>query len=196
MSHRSSEPLSEVLTAAVGGDREAASQILPLVYDELRKLAKWRLAKLPPGQTLQPTALVHEAYMRLVGEEDPGWEGRSHFFGAAAQAMRNILVDSARRKASGKRGGDRKRTPLENQDLAIDSPCTDVLALNEALKTLEADDERKGLIVKLRCFVGLTATETADALGLSVGTIEREWRYIKAWLRVQLSDSSTIELEP
>ncbi len=178
-----------VLNAAAAGDREAGAKLLPLVYGELRKLARARMASLAPGQTSQPTALVHEAYMRVVGRADPGWEGRGHFFGAAARAMRDILVEQARRKAALKRGGDRKRFDLEDADLAIEPPRDNVVALDEAIKRLEADDPRKGQIVNLRYFAGLTAQETAAALGVSVGTVEREWRYIRAWLYTQLSEA-------
>ena len=178
-----------VLNAAAAGDREAGAKLLPLVYGELRKLARARMASLAPGQTSQPTALVHEAYMRVIGRADPGWEGRGHFFGAAARAMRDILVEQARRKASLKRGGDRKRFDLEDADLAIEPPGDNVVALDEAIKRLEADDPRKGQIVNLRYFAGFTAQETAATLGVSVGTVEREWRYIRAWLYTQLSEA-------
>ena len=173
---------------AAAGDREAAAELLPLIYDDLRKLARVRMAKLAPGQTLQPTALVHEAYARVIGSGDPGWDGRGHFFAAAAQAMRNILVDQARRKGALKRGGDRRRLELADGDLAIQPPREDILALDEALRRLEAEDPRKGRIVNLRYFAGLTAAETAAALEVSVGTVEREWRYIKVWLHTQLAE--------
>ncbi|MHC4081057.1 MAG: sigma-70 family RNA polymerase sigma factor [Planctomycetota bacterium] len=172
---------------AAAGDREAAAELLPLIYDDLRKLARARMAKLAPGQTLQPTALVHEAYVRVIGSGDPGWDGRGHFFAAAAQAMRNVLVDQARRKAALKHGGGRRRLELADSDLAIQPPREDILALDEALKRLETDDPRKGQVVNLRYFAGLTAEETAAALDVSVGTVEREWRYIKAWLHTQLA---------
>ncbi len=159
-----------------------------MIYEELRELARARMARLPPGQTLQPTALVHEAYLRVVGSTDAGWDSRGHFFAAAAQAMRNIIVDQARRKAATKHGGDRARYPMDDLDLAIQPPSEDVLALDEALRHLEADDPRKGRIVNLRYFAGLTAQDTAAALGVSIGTVEREWRYIKAWLHTQLLD--------
>ncbi len=189
MPANASNAVTLALRAAAGGDREAAAKLLPLVYDELRKLARARMARLKPGQTLQPTALVHEAYMRVIGSADPGWDGRGHFFASAAGAMRNILVDQARRKAAAKHGGDRARHELDVFDLAIQPPAEDVLALDDALKRLEADDPRKGQIVNLRYFAGLTVPETAAALGVSVGTVEREWRYIKVWLHTQLVDS-------
>ena len=183
-----SSAITLVLNAAAG-DREAGEKLLPLVYGELRKLARARMAALAPGQTLQPTALVHEAYMRVIGETDPGWEGRGHFFAAAARAMRDILVEQARSKAALKRGGGRRRFDLDDDDLAIQPPRESVVALDEALKRLEEDDPRKGQIVNLRYFAGLTAPETAAALGVSVGTVEREWRYIKAWLYTQLAET-------
>ncbi|MHC4129477.1 MAG: sigma-70 family RNA polymerase sigma factor [Planctomycetota bacterium] len=173
---------------AAAGDRVAAAELLPLIYEDLRKLARARMAKLAPGQTLQPTALVHEAYARVIGSGDPGWDGRGHFFAAAAQAMRNILVDQARRKGALKRGGGRQRLELQDGDLAIQPPREDILALDEALRRLEADDPRKGRIVNLRYFAGLTSEETAAALDVSVGTVEREWRYIKAWLHTQVAE--------
>lgn len=186
-----SRAVTAVLNAATAGDREAGAKLLPLVYEELHKLARARMALLAPGQTLQPTALVHEAYLRVTGKADPGWEGRGHFFAAAARAMRDILVEQARRKAALKRGGDRKRADLVDADLAIKPPSEDILALDEAIKRLEADDPRKGQIVNLRYFAGFTAPETAAALGVSVGTIEREWRYIRSWLYTQLSEPPT-----
>jgi len=176
-----------VLQAAARGDAKAAAELLPLVYNELRRLARSRMARLNPGQTLQPTALVHEAYLRVAGEMDPGWDGRGHFFAAAARAMRDILVDQARRRGSLKRGGDRGRVEASESDLAIEPPSEDVLALDEALKRLEAEDPRKGQIVNLRYFARFSNEETAAALGVSVKTIEREWRFIRAWLQRELS---------
>jgi RNA polymerase sigma factor (TIGR02999 family) len=175
--------LAEIETA---GPRRA-SELLPLVYDELRALARARMAHEAPGQTLQATSLVHEAYLRLVGDADPGWNGRGHFFGAAARAMRRILVEGARRKARLKHGGGHERVPLEEAE--VEGPHAvegDVLAVEEAVQRLEASDPRKGEIVNLRYFAGLTNEQTARALDLSVGTIEREWRFIRAWLRTEL----------
>lgn len=177
-----------ILQAAANGDSRAAAELLPLVYHELRRLAQARLGKTPPGNTLQPTALVHEAYLRLIGTNDPGWQNRGHFFGAAAVAMRQILVDQARRKASLKHGGDRQRQDADLNEPTFDGPKEDVLALDEALRRLEAEDPRKGQIVNLRYFAGLTAEETAAALGVSLGTVEREWRYIKRWLYAELAE--------
>ncbi len=170
------------------GNPRATEELLPLVYQELRRLAKSRMAKEPAGQTLQPTALVHEAYLRLVGNQPPDWSGRGHFFAACAEAMRRILVERARRKASVKHGGQRRRIELDDASPAAPAPDDDILAIDEALKRLEADDPRKGQIVNMRYFAGLTVRETADALEVSVTTIEREWRYIKRWLFTQLSD--------
>jgi len=175
-----------MLRAAAAGSAEAARDLLPLVYAELRSLARARLRKLPPGQTLQPTALVHEAYLRVAGAEDPGWDGRAHFFGAAARAMRDILVEEARRKLARKRGGDRGRVDIEAAAPRLEAPPEDVLAVHEALGRLEAEDPRKGQIVNLRYFARLTAAETADALGMSVATLGREWRYIRAWLEREI----------
>ena len=180
-------PVTRTLHAAVQGDPRAAQDLLPLVYDELRTLARARLQKVPPGQTLQPTALVHEAYLRVVGSKDPGWDGRGHFFAAAAQAMRDILVEHARRKMTKKRGGDRRRVAAEHAEPTFEPPSDDVLAVDEAVKRLEQDDPRKGQIVNLRYFARLTTAETATALGVSVGTVEREWRYIRAWLQRELT---------
>jgi RNA polymerase sigma factor (TIGR02999 family) len=189
MAESREKQISDVLRTAVSGDRHAAKDLLNVLYDELRKLARARMARLAPGQTLQPTALVHEAYMRVAGTTDPQWDGRGHFFGAAAQAMRDILVDQARRKAALKRGGDRKRLNIEGANLAIEPPGENLVALDDALRRLEADDPRKGQVVNLRYFAGLTAEETAASLGVSVGTVEREWRYIRTWLRTQLRDT-------
>jgi RNA polymerase sigma factor (TIGR02999 family) len=181
------KPVTRTLRAAVDGDPRAARDLLPLVYEELRTLARARLRKTPPGQTLQPTALVHEAYLRVIGSEDPGWDGRGHFFAAAARAMRDILVEQARRKMALKRGGDRHRVAIERAEPSIAPPSDDVLAVDEAVKRLEQDDPRKGEIVNLRYFARLTTAETAAALGVSVGTVEREWRYIRAWLQRELT---------
>ena len=185
------QPDAEITRAlqAVGrGDRQAAEDLLPLLYDELRRLAGSKLAHEPPGQTLQPTALVHEAYLRLVGTENPGWENRGHFFAAAAQAMRRILVEAARKKARHKRGGDRRRVDLEAADMAIEPPGEDLVALDEALKRMEADEPRHGQIVNMRYFAGLTNEETATALSVSVSTVESEWRYIRRRLFNELSE--------
>ena len=178
--------VTEILQAANQGDQTATSKLLPLVYAELRRLARAQMAGLPPGNTLQPTALVHEAFLRLVSTGGNDWNTRGHFFTAAAEAMRRILVEQARRKASLKRGGDRQRVDAADEDLAIDAPSTDVLALDEALERLQADDPRKAQIVMYRYFAGLNRDETASAMDISVRTVDREWRYIKARLHKEL----------
>lgn len=179
-----------VLQAAASGDREAAERLLPLVYNELRALARARLAKTPPGNTLQPTALVHEAYIKAVGKADPGWDGRGHFFGAAARAMRNILVDQARRKAALRHGGDRRRDALAPDELPIEAPTDNLLALDDALTRLEKEDPRKAQVVMLRFFSGLSHEQIAELLGVSVPTVERDWRFARAWLAKELGGSA------
>lgn len=188
-----SHPVTRALEAITAGNPEAARELLPLVYDELRSLARARLRHLPPGQTLQPTALVHEAYMRVVGGRDPGWDGRGHFFGAAAQAMRRILVTEARRKAAIKRGGDLSRVDYEQAEPAWEPPSEDIVAVDEALRKLEEIDPRKGRIVDCLYFAGLTAEETAAALGISVSTIRRDWRYVRTWLARELQQDPASE---
>ena len=192
MSTPSTGPITLMLEAAGTGDRQATENLLPLVYQELRHLAEIRLAKTPPGNTLQPTALVHEAYLRLVGSDEPAWNGRGHFFAAAAQAMRQVLVDQARRRASLKRGGERRRVDMEAVEPIIEPPTTDMLALDEALQELERSDPRQGRIVILRYFAGLSNEETAQAMNLSLRTVEREWRFARAYLRTRLSDSDSM----
>jgi RNA polymerase sigma factor (TIGR02999 family) len=186
MNHAGTGPMMSTLAAAARGEKQAAADLLPLVYAELRALARRRMVRLAPGQTLQPTALVNEAYLRVVGDSDPGWDGRGHFFAAAARAMRHILVEQVRRKASLKRGGDRKRIEFDDSSLPIAPPADDLLAIDEALKRLETDDPRKARIVDLRYFAGFTAEETAAALGLSVGTVKRDWQYVRRWLFTQV----------
>jgi RNA polymerase sigma factor (TIGR02999 family) len=178
--------VTAVLRAAQAGDENAAARLLPLVYDELRKLATSRLAQLPPGQTLQPTALVHEAYLRLLGKEDLQLESQRHFFFAAARAMRDILVEQARRKAGPQRGGDRRRVELPD-DVAVKPPAEDMLALHEALDDLEKEDSLKAQIVNLRFFAGMNMAETARVLGMSERTLHRHWRFLKAWLKNRLA---------
>jgi RNA polymerase sigma factor (TIGR02999 family) len=174
------------MLAGLESGQASADDLLPLVYDELRALARARMAHEKPGQTLQATALVHEAWMRVMSDEAEDWNSRGHFFGAAAQAMRRILVEQARRKARIKHGGGAERVELDDVELAVEGPKDDVLVVEEALRRLEAEDARKGRIVELRYFAGLTVEETASVLELSVGTIEREWRFIRAWLQVEL----------
>ncbi len=186
-----SRNVTRILDESCSGELQSGQDLLPLVYEELRSLARARLARQRGEQTLQATGLVHEAFLRLVGEKDPGWNGRRHFFGAAALAMRRILVEQARRKGRVKHGGNRDRVDMEDADLSILPPHEDILALDEALTTLEKKDPRKGKIVNLRYFAGFTAEETAQALQLSLGTVEREWRFIKAWLQEKLGDGDS-----
>jgi RNA polymerase sigma factor (TIGR02999 family) len=176
--------VTRLLSAIDQGDPGAAGQLLPLVYDELRRLAVQRLAQEKPGQTLQPTALVHEAYLRLVGgHEEEDWSGRGHFFAACAEAMRRILVENARRKHRRKRGGDRSRLDLDGVQLAAPEPREDLLALDEALDRLAATDRQAAELVQLRYFAGLTLPEAAQALGISARTAGRLWAFARAWLR-------------
>jgi RNA polymerase sigma factor (TIGR02999 family) len=179
--------VTRILSAVEQGDPHAAEQLLPLVYDELRLLAAQKLAQEKPGQTLQATALVHEAYLRLVeGEQAQHWNCRGHFFAAAAEAMRRILIDQARQKLSQRRGGDRHRQELESVSIAIPEPSLDVLAVNEALERFAEVDPLKANLVKLRYFVGLTIPQAADALGISASTADRYWSYARAWLHAEL----------
>jgi RNA polymerase sigma factor (TIGR02999 family) len=179
------DDVNRILSADERGDTAAAEQLLPLVYDELRKLAAARLASEAPGQTLQATALVHEAYLRLVGPQDPGWDGRGHFFAAAAEAMRRILVERARRKRRLKHGGSRSRQDPDLDDLAGPDTRdpTEVLAVHEALDRLAEKAPRKAELVKLRYFVGCTMAEAAQVLGIAQSRAEEDWTYSKAWLR-------------
>jgi RNA polymerase sigma factor (TIGR02999 family) len=179
--------IARTVLIASRGDPQAAADLLPMVYKELRSLARSRMAGVPPGNTLQPTALVHEAYMRLVKHGDPGWNGRGHFFGAAAQAMRQILVDQVREKKAVKRGGDRRRVNVDDVDIPFAPLQLDTMALHQALERLEADDPRKGRIVLLRYFAGLDRQETAECLGISARTVDREWEAIVLRLHKELS---------
>ena len=180
------QPVTELLRAAQAGDAGAAERLLAAVYQELHQLARARMAHLPPGQTLQPTALVHEAYLRLTDKSDINWESRRHFFFAAARAMRDILVEQARRKAGPVRGGGRHRQELDEACAVVEPPGKDVLAVHEGLEELEKQDPSKAQIVLLRYFSGLTTEETAEILGLSASTLDRKWRYIRAWLLERL----------
>jgi RNA polymerase sigma factor (TIGR02999 family) len=186
--------VSHLLTAIAQGDPHAASQLLPLVYDELRRLAAQRLAHERPGQTLQPTALVHEAYLRLVSDRpDQHWDGRGHFFAAAAEAMRRILVENARRKRSQKRGGNLVRLDLADVQVAAPEIHPDVLALDEALTKLAAQDKVKADLVQLRYFAGLTSDQAAEVLGISPATADRYWAYARAWLHQDITQSHGTE---
>jgi RNA polymerase sigma factor (TIGR02999 family) len=181
--------VTRLLDAAAAGDPKAAAELLPLVYDELRKLAAVRLAAEKPGQTLQATALVHEAYLRLVGGTagEPGWDGRGHFFAAAAEAMRRILVDSARSRRSQRRGGQSARQSLDHLEAGVPASDDELLAVNEALDRLHQVDPAKAELVKLRYFAGMTIPEAAQALGVSVTTANRYWAYARAWLHEELA---------
>ena len=183
--------VTQILSEIQAGDPCAAERLLPLVYDELRKLAAAKLAHEKPGQTLQATALVHDAYLRLVGgdQSEEDWDGRRHFFAAAAEAMRRILVDQARKKGSLRAGGDRRRVPLTAIGEAA-QPQLDILALNDALTQFEVKNPRAAKVVKLRFFVGMTIQETADAIGISVATAKKEWAYAKTWLHAALTDGA------
>lgn len=187
---------TRILRAIDEGDPHAAAQLLPLVYDELRRLAARRLAHEKPGQTLQPTALVHEAYLRLVGDGHGGqdWDHRGHFFAASAEAMRRILVDAARRKQTVRHGGERGRVPLHDHQRITESP-DDLLALDDALTAFAAKEPRKAELVKLRFFAGLSGAEAA-ALGISVATAERWWTYARTWLFSSLGDDNPPEIPP
>jgi RNA polymerase sigma factor (TIGR02999 family) len=184
--------VTRLLEAAGAGDHRAAAQLLPLVYDELRQLAAARMASERPGQTLDATALVHEAYVRLVasrGREPPQFANRAHFFAAAAEAMRRILVDRARQRNALKRGGDRRRLRLDQLHLEAERTPAEFLALHEALDRLAARDPRKAELVKLRFFAGLTNEQAAAVLGISTSTADNDWAYARAWLRVELEKS-------
>lgn len=184
----SNDPLITQLVRSVPKDAQSARDLLPLVYDELRRLARRRLAHLQPGQTLQATALVHEAWIRVIGEADPQWDCRAHFFGAAAKAMRNILVEQHRKKKSLKRGGDRLRVDEEEASpVTIDPPVDDLLALDEALKRLEKKDRIKAEVVMLRFFTGLSMPEVAEVLQLPLTRVEREWRFTRSWLQREMA---------
>jgi RNA polymerase sigma factor (TIGR02999 family) len=177
----------QILEAASQGDAQAASQLLPIVYQELRQLAARQLARELPGQTLDATALVHEAYCRLVGDNPrQPWNSRGHFFAAAAEAMRRILVENARRKQRIRHGGDRKRVPLDDDQLAALNDDDQLVALDEALERLTSEEEQVARVVKLRYFAGLTIEQTAEALGISIRTANRHWAYARAWLFQQL----------
>ena len=179
---------TEMLSALVAGDQQESHRLLTLVYDDLRRLARWYLQREPAGHTLQPTALVNEAFLKLIDQTKVDWRGRSHFFAVGAQAMRRILVNHAKSKKRIKRGGGAKRVPLDEPlAVSVDSD-DDVLALDEALKRLAELDARQAKLVELRFFGGLSVEETAEVLGVSKRTVEREWTACRAWLRRELSD--------
>jgi RNA polymerase sigma factor (TIGR02999 family) len=191
------QEVTRILSALEQGDPQAADQLLPLVYDELRKLAAAKLAQEKPGQTLQATTLVHEAYLRLVGA-DPSqpWEGRGHFFAAAAEAMRRILVENARRKKRGKHGGGRHRLDLDDVPVLVAQPGEDLVDLDEALTRLEQTDAVAAGVVKLRYFAGLSMAQTASALGLSLRAAERNWTFARTWLHHALAQGGDSAAPP
>jgi RNA polymerase sigma factor (TIGR02999 family) len=178
--------VTQILQAIEHGDAQAADELLPLVYEELRKLAAYKMANESPSQTLQPTALVHEAWLRLTGKENVQWNGRAHFFAAAAEAMRRILIDNARRKLALRHGGGQQRVDILEQDIAASASDEQLLAINESLEKFAARDKKKAELVKLRFFVGLTIEEAADILGISVPTAKRHWVYARAWLQAEV----------
>jgi RNA polymerase sigma factor (TIGR02999 family) len=181
--------VTRILEQMNQGDPSAAEQLLPLLYDELRKLAAERMAQEKPGQTLQATALVHEAYLRLMGvDKVQHWNSRGHFFAAAAEAMRRILVEQARRKQRHKHGGERQRVDLDSGNLVLGAPSLDIVALDEALSRLAETEPAKAELVKLRFFAGLTMPEAAAALNISLATAERYWTFAKSWLYAELAD--------
>jgi len=179
--------VTHILNAIEQGDARAADELLPLVYEELRSLAARRLSHESPGQTLQATALVHEAYLRLMGNESHTWQGRAHFFAAAAEAMRRILVENARRKGRLKRGAGRRRVDLDAVSLAIETPAEDLIALDEAFTRLVAEDPQAAEVVKLSYFGGFTLAEAAEVLGISRRTAQRYWAFARAWLYEEMT---------
>ncbi len=182
--------VTQILDSIAQGDAQAADELLPLVYKELRRLAAQRLSNEPPGQTLQATALVHEAYLRLVGGRNPNWKSRGHFFAAAAEAMRRILVENARRKKRLRHGGGRHQVDLDTLDAASEARSDDLIALDAALDRLAAEDKPKAELVKLRYFAGFTLEETAVVIGVSRATAYRYWTYAQAWLYHELHDDA------
>jgi RNA polymerase sigma factor (TIGR02999 family) len=180
------DDVTRLLSASAQGDPHAAAELLPLVYDELRRLAAQRLAQEAPGQTLEATALVHEAYLRLVGDSRDAWDNRRHFFAAAAEAMRRILVEQARRKDRVRHGGGKKRIDLEEACSLVESPSEELLALDEALTRLTVLNPARAEVVKLRFFTGLTMSEIAQTLGISLPTAERYWAFARTWLYAEM----------
>ena len=179
--------VTQILDSIEQGDRQAAHRLLPLVYDELRKLAASKMAREAPGQTLQPTALVHEAWLRLAGNERQVWSNRGHFFAAAAEAMRRILIENARRRKALRHGGDQVRVDIQQVEIAAPAEDDQLLAIDEALQRFAALDSRKAELVKLRYFIGMTIEEAAGALGISEATAKRWWIYARAWLYAEVA---------
>lgn len=190
MSHteRNTGEVTRILSAIRNGNAQVAQELLPLVYDELRRLAAFKLAHEAPGQTLQPTALVHEAWLRLGGDANQAWNGRPHFFGAAAEAMRRILIDNARRKRARRHGGGQQRLDVEELEIAVAVKDDDLLEVDAALERFAALDQQKAELVKLRYFTGLTIAEAAEILGVSAPTANRWWAYARAWLHKDIED--------
>jgi len=191
MSSSSSRRVTELLDAIGSGDRPAADELLPLVYEEMRKLARWRLARDTPGQTLQPTALVHEAYLRLVEDPEMRWENRAHFFAAAAEAMRRILIERARRYARRKHGGGQMRVTLHEDLVSTEPRPEELLDLDRALERLESRDPAMANVVKLRYFAGLSVEDTAKAMEVSPRTVTRSWTSARAWLYREMTRAGT-----
>ena len=179
--------VTRILNAIEGGNAKAANELIPLVYEELRILASQKLSQEKPGQTLQATSLVHEAYLRLVNSEGQNWDNRGHFFKAAAEAMRRILVENARRKNRLKRGGDRERATLQDATIGVETPSVDLVALDEALVKLEAEDPIRANVVKIRYFAGLTIEQTAKLINISTATADRHWACARSWLFREIS---------
>ena len=180
--------VTQMLARAGDGDPSVAEDLLPLIYDQLRGLARRQMANEPAGHTLQPTALVHEAYLRLIGDEPVSWNSRGHFYGAAAQAMRRILIERARKHGRVKHGGDRQRVGLNIAEQFNEASRTNLLAIDEALSRLQAEHERPSEVVMLRYFAGLSEEETASALGVSRRTVQGDWKFARVWLLKQLRD--------
>ena len=188
MSQNTSPEITRMLIALTDGNTEVVNNLLPLIYDELRKLAGNYLRRERSSHTLQPTALVHEAYIKLIDQKQVKWQNRAHFFGIAAQIMRRLLVDHARKHTADKRGGEIEKLPIEEEILVVSNEkSAELLALNEALENLETLDPQKAKIVELRYFGGLSIEETAEVLGVSIATVNRQWRMAKAWLYGQIA---------
>jgi RNA polymerase sigma factor (TIGR02999 family) len=187
----SAQHVTQILEAVGAGDKHAAEELLPLVYEELRRLAAARMAQEAPGQTLQATALVHEVWLKLAGSDRQQWRGRSHFFGAAAEAMRRILIDRARSKAAGKRRGAQSLQELHESEIELPAPSEEVLAVHEALDGLAAEDATAAEVVKLRYFVGMTIPQISEALELAPRTVDRHWGFARAWLKRAIRGGST-----
>lgn len=185
--------VTRILTAIEQGDAKAAEKLLPLVYQELRRLAAQKMSQEQPGQTLQATALVHEAYIRLVEGQDQSWNSRGHFFKAAAEAMRRILVEKARRKQRLRHGGQHHRVDMEKVDCAVDPPSDELLALDDAIAKLSEQEPLKANLVKLRYFAGLTSEQAAEAMNISKATADRYWAYARAWLLNEIRESRNTE---